>query len=454
LKLISAFLALAFAFSSAAAAQEVTHHTSPDGHEFSFYHMPDADRLAISIAWKGGIANLPQGKENVAALAIDLMLNGGADGQDPADIRAEFEALDAGSHLYTDSDAIRGFLVTPAKDAEKAADIANRVLVKPNLDERWFKRSIRKTKQNVAEKEKHNAIQAWHTIRRLTMQGHPLEQVWSVQPAGNLDAITVEDLRKWHSESFSANDLVISAAGNGSPEEIGLGLDLTLKGLPREHKRSDLPPLEMAYNGKTILIHRPEEEKSFMAIVGPLPEGAHPDKLALQLGTGVLGSSEQSRLFKAVRGELRAAYGFFAQIHPFTRAQDMLALSGEVEASKLRETLAKVEETYNEMKSGGIGFLEYPFAKRIMMKRIRENYKKPSTLAFVMTEAHFEGKTLEEVINLEAKADDMGRGEVNTAIKKHFPEFSQMIKVIVTPDAEAIEADCVITDFRQADQCR
>lgn len=453
MKYIGLAFSLTLAFCSPLIAQEVTHHTSADGHAFSFHHMPVSERLAISVAWKGGIANLPSGKENVANLAIDLMLNGGADGRSPDDIRAAFEAMDSGSHLYTDADAIRGFVVAPSKDLAKAAAIANSVLAKPTLDERWFKRFVRKAKSNTAENAAFNNSQAWNTIRSLTMGGHPLEQSWSWQPLQNLDALSIADVRKWYAESFSTNDLIISAAGNGTAEEIGRSLDITLKGLPSEHKRQDFEPLKMSYSGKTILIHRPGEEKSYMAIVGPLPAASDPANLALRLGAGVLGQSEQSRLFKAVRGEVRSAYGFGANIYAFTRAQDMLALSGEVETAKLAETLVAVEQSYSEFKSGGIGFVEFPFAKRIMLNRIRENFAKPSTIAFVMTEAHFEGKTITQAIALEDQADALGRSAANAAIAEHFPEFDQMLKVIVSPDANGIEADCVISDFSEAAQC-
>lgn len=451
MKFTSLFFALVLV--SGASAQDVTQHTSPDGHSFNFLHMPETDRVAISVAWKGGSAHLPEGKEAVAQIAIDLMLNGGADGRTPNDIRSSFEAMDAGSHLYSTPYAIQGFVVAPLKDLKTAAGLANSVLARPSFDARWFKRVLRKFRNNAAERAKFNNGQAWNAIRALTMGGHPLERVWSLQPTSQFDNITVEDIGQWHLDSFSSNELVISAAGNGTAEDIAGGLDATLKGLPNEHKRRDYEPLTLSFSGKTILIHRPNEEKSYMAIVGALPSAAHEDNLAIQLGAGVLGQSEQSRLFKAVRGEVRSTYGFGTRIHAFTRAQSVLALSGEVETSKLAETLATVETTYDAFRSGGIGVIEFPFAKRIMLKRIRSNYDKPSTLAFVMTEAVLQGKTLEVAVNLESQAAELDRSDVNAVISEHFPDFDQMLKVIVSPDANAVKADCIISDFTKAASC-
>ena len=451
MKFVSLLFALVLV--SGASAQDVTQHTSPDGHRFNFLHMPDTDRVAVAVAWRGGSGNLPEGKESVGKIAIDLMLNGGADGRTPNDIRSSFEAMDAGSHLYTAPYAIHGFVVAPLKDLATTSGIANSVLARPTFDERWFKRVLRRFRNNAVERTKFNNGQAWNAIRTLTMGGHPLEPVWSLQPASQFDNITVEDIRQWHLDSFSSNDLVISAAGNGTAEEIARGLDVTLKGLPGEHKRRDYEPLTLSFSGKTILIHRPKEEKSYMAIVGPLPSAAHEDNLAIQLGAGVLGQSEQSRLFKAVRGDVRSTYGFGARIHAFTRTQSMLALTGEVETSKLAETLATVETTYYAFKSDGIGFVEFPFAKRIMLKLLRTNYEKPATLAFVMTEAVLQGEALEAAVNRETQASQLGRSDVNAVISEHFPDFDQMLKIIVSPDENAVEADCIISDFTEAASC-
>ena len=88
-----------------------------------------------------------------------------------------------------------------------------------------------------------------------------------------------------------------------------------------------------------------------------------------------------------------------------------------------------------------------------MLKLLRSNYEKPSTLAFVMTEAVLQGKTLEAAVNRETQASELGRSDVNAVISEHFPDFDRMLKVIVSPDENAVEADCIISDFTEAASC-
>jgi hypothetical protein len=70
-----------------------------------------------------------------------------------------------------------------------------------------------------------------------------------------------------------------------------------------------------------------------------------------------------------------------------------------------------------------------------------------------MTEAVLQGKTLKAAVNLEQQAAELGRSDVNALISHHFPDFDQMLKVIVSPDANAVEADCIISDFTEAASC-
>ena len=50
MKFTAIILSIALTAANSLSAQEVTQHTSPDGHTFNFFHMPKSDRIAISVA--------------------------------------------------------------------------------------------------------------------------------------------------------------------------------------------------------------------------------------------------------------------------------------------------------------------------------------------------------------------------------------------------------------------
>lgn len=246
----------------------------------------------------------------------------------------------------------------------------------------------------------------------------------------------------------------ITVAGDANPDTIAQAIDTALKGLPKQGSRENLPPLEMYYPAKTILIHRPEAEKSHILIVGPVPPSYAPNYEALQLATGVLGVSDQSRLFTAIRKELRAAYGFEASFDDFTRANGMLFMQGEVETAKLQQALDTVHDSYEKFRTGGVGLIEFPFAHRIFKNRVRTSMETPGTIAHLLTEANLTGRSYAEGLGYIERVEGLSRSKVNAAVVRHFPEFSGMLKIIVSPDREGIKADCVIADFSEAASCR
>lgn len=426
---------------------------TPDGHEFSYHYMPDTDRAAISIAWKGGFAGVPEGKENVSALGPQLMADGGAGGKKPDEIREEFEALDAGARLYSDTDAIRGFIVAPVSEFPQAAAIANNVLAEPSLDSRWLARFKKEREKNILTERTFAWSQAWMTLRGNIVRDPRYLQTWSWHPLKNANDITIADVESWYKNSISSSNISIAVAGNASMEETAKAIDMSLMGLPASDSRENLQPLSLTFEQKTILVHRPDTEKSYLLMAGPLPRQNHPDDLAHALATGVLGQSEQSRLFKTVRGEQRAAYGFSANKYSFSRSSEVLALQGEIENEKMPQVIQAVGKAYEEFRSNGIGPVEFPIAKRIMLKRTREASQKPSTVAFLMTENELRGFEQSRALSLVSRSKALTRAAVNQAIAQNFPTMDQMVTVVVSPDRDIVEADCVISHFSEIEQC-
>lgn len=447
-------IALLFLLATPAFAYVVTEHTTPNGHSFAYVHMPNASRTAISMAWVGGYAFLPLEKGNVEELGPVMMVNGGAGGLSPDKIIAQFEAMDSGARLYSSPDAFHGFVVAPRRDLAKAAEIANKVLAEPAFDPRWLKRFQRNYVENVTRYSGTLKGQAWLAMRNITVRDHPLRQIWNGTPTDHISSISIEDIRDWYVRTISTDDLRITVAGDANPDTIAQAIDTALKGLPKQGSRENLPPLEMYYPAKTILIHRPEAEKSHILIVGPVPPSYAPNYEALQLATGVLGVSDQSRLFTAIRKELRAAYGFEASFDDFTRANGMLFMQGEVETAKLQQALDTVHDSYEKFRTGGVGLIEFPFAHRIFKNRVRTSMEKPGTIAHLLTEANLTGRSYAEGLGYIERVEGLSRSKVNAAVVRHFPEFNGMLKIIVSPDREGIKADCVIADFSEAASCR
>ncbi len=427
--------------------------TTDGGHTYLYAPMPESDRSAVAITWHTDIADLPVNKESMPRVGIDLMLNGGAGGLAAEEIIADFEDLDAGSDLWVQPQEISGFIVSPKEHMSRASEIANLVMTQPNLEERWFKREKKTFLDSAAERENKAAGLAWNLFREATLGGHPYKRFWSLQPIEGIESIELDDIKDWHKQAFSSKALTITVAGNADIESINSSIDTVLTGMP-DSQRKPMTEFEGAQiSDQTILLHKPDVEKSVLLIVGRLPARTEELDVPVQLGVGVLGWGKQSRLFTAVRTDLRAAYGFGAGVWNMTREQRVLHLSGEVETGKAQDVLDKVRESYENFRTKGVSLIEFPVARKFYVQRVRDEIKEPSSVAYMMMDAKLTGFSDAYFPSLLGRIQSQNRADVNETIKSTFPEFDSMLKIIVTPDANAIEGACVITAIDQWTSC-
>ncbi len=423
------------------------------GYSYLYSPMPDADRTAVAITWHSDLTNVPVGQEALPRLGINLMLNGGAGGLPAEEIIADFEDLDSGSDLWVQPEEISGFILSPKEHMSKASEIANLVLTKPNLEQKWFDREKKILVDDASERESKAGGLAWNLFREVALGDHPYKRFWSLQPLADIENIKLDDVKAWHADAFSNKALTITAAGHADVAEISNAIDRVLVDMPsidREPAKSFSGP---EISDRTILLHKPDVEKSVILIVGKLPDHSEALNVPIQLGVGVLGWGKQSRLFTAVRTELGAAYGFGAGTWDMTRQHRVLHISGEIETEQVQQVFDAVEISYNKFRADGINLLEFPIAKKFYVQRLNEEMDKPESVAYLMMEGNLNGFGNSYMPNLINQVKSQKRSEVNQTIEQNFPEFESMLKIIVTPDPDAIEGACVITEFDQWQSC-
>ncbi len=430
-------------------------HMTPQGREFWHFPMKDVPQSAISIVWNSDFSGLPKGLERGARIGVRLMIEGGAGGMDAADIVAEFGALDAGSHIFASPEFVQGFVVTSEGSSERAAELSNMVLAEPAMEEKWFKRIRRQEMKAISESLGQSFIVAWNTARRFMLGDHAYDNYLSADNYKNLGNLTLADVKNWHQKNFTRDNLIVTSAGSMRPEKIGTLIDRALKGLPTATAPKNAISFEGPHlEGQTILVHKPDAKKTTLLLLGAIPPAKTVDPIAYFLAQSVLGSGKQSRLFKAIRGDLRAAYQFGANLNELTKNYRLLSIKGEVDPDKLVDVLAKVKEVYREFKEEGISLIEFPIVKKLTADFIENQFKKPGNVAFMLMNARREGRSEQFLSQIFVESDKLSRSKTNKIIRENFPEFSNLLTIIVSPDRDIIAADCIIENSVDALACR
>ena len=427
--------------------------TTPAGHKFWYYPMPDAERTSLAISWAQQVPVDGDMHPGTARLAIDLMLKGGAGGRDAAEIVADYEDLDSGSGLWVQPRDVSGYIEAPDQHLAKAREIAQQVITEPAFEQRWFDREHQSLIESAIEDQSKAWSSGWNLVHRVLFDNHPYEKFWSLSPIDELKSIELSDVKKWHEESLSTAAITIAVAGSSTPDVVAKEVDLLLAGLPSvtPAKAMDFP--EPVVPNKMILLHKPDAPKTQVILLGNFPAHNQDTDIPLQLGVGVLGFGQHSRLFKSVRSGLGATYGFSAGVFNFTREHRMFEMVGEIETEQLQKVLDEIDETYTEFRTKGIGRLEFPIAKRFYKRETTKQLKSPTSVAFTVSNALRNGFDNNYVQNLMTNIDDLGRGDTNKLISEVFPEYDQLLKVIVSPDNKAIDGACVISSIDDAADC-
>lgn len=437
----------------ASGSPKVARYFSPAGHEFFYVPMADAKRTAVAVTWTSGLPTGPGIHEAAARLGIGLMLRGGAGGLAPDEITADFEDLDAGSRLWVQPGEIRGFVVAPENHLVRAAEIANLVLTQPDLDQRWLEREKRNLLRDTRIRNATATGLAWTLAREIMLDDHPYKRFWTAAPADGIRNISAPQVSLWHQNAFGTADLTITAAGAAGPAMVGKAIDLALAGLPDSANRNPLAFAGPDIRPGAIVLHDPDSPKSLIMALGKLPRAAAGDEAVYGIATAVLGLGKQSRLFKAIRSQLRAAYGFGAGTETLTRDHKLLRMGGEVDTALLPQALDAMRQSYETFRLEGIAEEEFPIARNFYLQRIEQGINRPAGAATMLMENRLNDRSAKDFENLAPYIETLERTAVNDTIKAAYPPYDDLLTIVVTPNPGAIPGACMITAINDWRRC-
>jgi len=159
------------------------------------------------------------------------------------------------------------------------------------------------------------------------------ESFWHNHPLGRpilgtketVEGLTVDGLRHYFANSYTAPNLIIAAVGNVTHEQVR---DLVVKafdGLPTTSEPiADEPPSVVP----TIIIRNKELEQSHVCLGTASYRQDHADRYSSYVMNTVLGGSMSSRLFQNVREKRGLAYAVFSGLSAYRDAGSMTIYAG------------------------------------------------------------------------------------------------------------------------------
>ncbi len=426
--------------------------TSPAGITYTRLYMPEAESVAIQIAWPTDWATRENVNQAIPYIGVDLILAGGAEGYPAGEVTETFADLKAEAHLSVTPDNVLGQLTVPKENLAKAVEIAGAHLRAPTLDQGWFDRIQQGFAANMAEAAAGPAFKGFAAIRWAVLGDVPLRRALSVDPLNIISAATREELTQWHKQTLFRTDASIVIAGTLDANAAGAAVDALIAGLPIGPAPKLVAP-KPDFSPRRILLHAPDAKTSTLTFIAPLPPTREGHEFEDVILANALGGDDQSVLFNAVRTELRASYGFGAGLDGYSRELRLLAFTGEVETSKLAKAETTVRAAYEKFRQKGLSD-EIQARKAPLVLNAGNTAKDPNAASFSALMALLDGQNPSTALHLQGLLEKVDAATVGNRLTTAFPPSDAFLVMAVTPDPTALSNACIITAPAEAVNCK
>ncbi len=347
----------------ARAAFQIQRVVSPGGIEAWLLEDHRIPLMALNVSFRGGAALDPAGKEGLALLTASL-LDEGAGPLNASAFQKEMADKSIALNYGADQDSFSASVKTLTQFRDRAFEMLALSLTKPRFDTDAVERVRNEMVTSIATNLGNPNWVARRALSEAVFAGHPYARPANGTVA-SIRAIAVPDMRQFLKSRLGRDQMLVTAAGDITPAELGPALDRLFSGLPAKAAQFTVPDVVPKGQGQTITIQR-EIPQTVITMAEPGMKRNDPDWYTGQIVNYTLGGGGfQSRLMEDVRGagsKKGLSYGFSSAIVPYKHGGLVLA-GGSTKNATAAETLGIVKTEFGKMHEGGITESEMKDAK-------------------------------------------------------------------------------------------
>lgn len=334
----------------AAHAVTVERVVSPGGIEAWLVQDHANPIIAIDLAFRGGAATDPNGKEGLANLTSGLLDEGAGD-IDALGFQTRLE--DLAIHLSFDAgrDAFAGSMRTLTENRDAAFELLRLALTAPRFDTEPVERMRAQVIANLrreAEDPDDIATKAWF---KAAYPEHPYGRPTDGTPE-SVARITRADLKDFTARRLARDQLIVGVAGDITPAQLAPLLDVTFGKLPAKAAPFALPQATPRLSGEATVIARDIPQSVAIFGQGGLLR-QDPDWYAAYTLNYIMGGGGfSSRLMAEVREKRGLAYSVHSYLYPFDRSAVWLG-GVATKNTRIAESLRLIRDEWRRMAEAG-----------------------------------------------------------------------------------------------------
>lgn len=290
-----------------AAAVPIQAVTSPGGINAWLVEDDSIPFVALDIQFKGGASLDPDGKRGAINL-MTALLEEGAGQRNATQYAQAVEDLGARIGFSVSDDSLSVSFRALSETRAEAGELLAQALTQPRFDDAAIER-VRAQVQAVIRADATNPRSiAAQEMARLAWGDHPYGSSLN-GTATSVAALTRQDLVAAKNRVLARDRVVVGAAGDIRPDELGILLDRILGGLPAEATAPLPEPAELQLEGGLTVLDW-DSPQTIVAFAGPGIAINDPDYFAAFVANHILGGGGfSSRLMEEIREKRGLTYG-------------------------------------------------------------------------------------------------------------------------------------------------
>ena len=301
-----------------ARAVEVQRVVSPGGIEAWLVEDHSNPIIMLDLAFRGGAALDPQGKEGLANMVSGLIDEGAGD-LDSQTFQGRLQDLSIGLTFSAGLDNFSGDLRTLTENRDTAFELLRLALTEPRFDEEPVGRIRSQILTGLARQAEDPDHIVGRTLRKLFFPEHAYGRPSRGTP-DSVAGLSAEDLRGFVSRRFARDRLIVGVVGDITPQDLARYLDRTFLGLPAKAAPADLAEAVPAGEGELVVVEK-DVPQSVVAFGHRGIKRDDPDYYVAYVVNYILGGGGfSSRLYGEIREKRGLAYSVYSYLNPMGRS--------------------------------------------------------------------------------------------------------------------------------------
>jgi len=374
---------------------EIVMNQLPNGARLIVKSNPSNRILAIECFFRVGSYFERREENGITNLVCNCILKG-TKTRNALEIAETMETIGGEIHAAAGEDYAVVSTISTVADLDTALDVLSDVILNPTFPPDEVEKERQATLAAIRQIEDISPQYAYKQFRALLYEGHP----YAMPPLGTsqtVRAITQQQMVKFHSDRFTASNMLVVVVGDVQADKIGPRIADAFSKMPVGHaevfrvSRQFRPRLR----AKTVT---KDVEQSFIVIGFVTDSAASQDYVPLKVASSLLGAGVSSRLFVRLRDRQGLAYAVGAAMPGLLDKSHFYAYIG-TRHEAVEQARKGLIETVHGLATEPIPADELERAKNVIVGQFRIAHQRNSD------QAHFLG--VYDMIGLGAKFDEV-----------------------------------------------